>query len=75
MNVDMTQIWQTIFSKETIGIIVLLIGVFMVRILMKKMNKMVLAVIVLGAFAGVCYVFFPGFVEVGTAFMQGSWMD
>ena len=75
MNVDMNQIWQTIFSKETIGIVIIIFGAFIVMKLLKKMNKMVLALIVIGALVGIGYVFFPGLVDAGTAFVRGSWMD
>ncbi len=75
MNIDMNQIWQVIFSKETIGIIILIVGFFLVMKLLKKMSKMVLAVLAIGALAGIWYVFFPGLIEAGTAFVQGNWMD
>ena len=67
MNVDMNQIWQTILSKETIGIIILIIGVFIVLKLLKKMNKMLLALLVFAALAGIGYIFFPGLIESGKA--------
>jgi cyanate permease len=71
----MNQIWQTIFSKETIGIGIIIIGAFIVMKLLKKMNKMVLAALVIGALVGIGYIFFPGLVEAGTGFVQGSWME
>ena len=75
MDVDMDQIWKIIFSKETIGIIVLIIGVFLVLKVLKKINKALLAVIVIGALVVVGYVFFPGLLDAALAWFRGGWMD
>ena len=75
MDVDMDQIWKTIFSIETIRIIVLIIGVFLVLKVLKKINKAVLAAIIIGALVVVGYVFFPGLLDAALVWFKGGWMD
>ena len=75
MDIDMDQIWKTIFSKEAIGIIVILIGAYLVLKVLKKINKAVLAAMVIGALVAVGYIFFPGLLDAAVTWFKGGWMD
>ncbi len=75
MDVDMDQIWKTIFSKEAVGIMVLIIVGLLVFNFIQKMSKIVLSVIALAALVIVGYIFFPGFLESAVSWLQGGWMN
>ncbi len=75
MDVDMDQIWKTIFSKEAVGIMVLIIVGLLVFNFIQKMSKIVLSVIALAALVIVGYIFFPGFLESAVSWFQGGWMN
>ncbi len=71
----MDQIWKTIFSKEAVGIMVLIIVGLLVFNFIQKMSKIVLSVIALAALVIVGYIFFPGFLESAVSWFQGGWMN
>lgn len=63
MNIDMDQIWKTIFSGEPIGIIILIITGLIVFYFIQKLGKIVLFLITLVVLAIIVYVFFPGLLD------------
>ena len=75
MEVDMDDIWKTIFSREAIGIMVVIVGVFIVLRFLKRVHKGLLAVIVLGALVAVGYVYFPELLDAVVTWFKGGWMD
>ncbi len=63
MDIDMDQIWKTIFSGEPIGIIILIITGLIVFYFIYKLGKIFLFLITLIGLAIIGYVFFPDLLD------------
>ncbi|AWT60464.1 MAG: hypothetical protein DF168_01678 [Candidatus Moanabacter tarae] len=63
MDVDMDQIWNTIFSGEPTGIIILIVTGLIVFYVIYRLGKVFLLLVTLITLAIVGYVFFPGLFD------------